>query len=95
MREAKENLARSCPQCGKAENQVNAGRNRSGTQRCYCKGCRKYYTFEPKGNVYDEDTRKQALKIYYSGVSGRKVGQIMGMSKANVYNWIKKNRHRM
>ena len=30
------------------------------------------------------------MKIYYSGASGRKVGLILGMSKANVYNWIKK-----
>ena len=91
MRIAKENAARRCPECGKAEKQVNAGRNRSGTQRCYCNECGKYYTFEPKRNAYDEKTRKQALKIYYSGVSGRKVGLILGMSKANVYNWIKKN----
>jgi transposase-like protein len=88
MRVAKENAKRHCPECGKAENQVNAGRNRSGTQRCYCNDCKKNYTYEPKRNAYDEETRKQALKIYYSGVSGRKVGLILGMSKANVYNWI-------
>ena len=28
--------------------------------------------------------------MYYSGVSGRGVGKVLGMSKANVYNWIKK-----
>ena len=32
-----------------------------------------------------------ATKTYYAGVSGRGVGKIFGMSKANVYNWIKKN----
>jgi len=31
-----------------------------------------------------------ALKIYYAGASGRGVGKVLGMSKANVYNWIKK-----
>lgn len=31
-----------------------------------------------------------AIKIHYSGVSGRGVGKIMGMNKANVYRWIKK-----
>ena len=30
------------------------------------------------------------MKMYYSGVSGRGVGKILGMNKANVYNWIKK-----
>lgn len=30
--------------------------------------------------------------MYYSGVSGRGVVKILGMNKANVYNWIKKLR---
>ncbi len=30
-----------------------------------------------------------AMKMYYSDVSGRDVGKISGMNKANVYNWIK------
>jgi transposase-like protein len=88
MRAAKGNAARRCPQCGKTENQVNACRNRSGTQRCCCNDCKKYYTFEPERNAYDEETRKLAVKIYCSGVSGRKAGLILRMSKANVYNWI-------
>ncbi|GHU95486.1 hypothetical protein FACS1894208_08370 [Clostridia bacterium] len=67
------------------------GKNRSGTQTYLCRHCKKAYTPEAKCIAYDEETRKQALKIYYSGVSGRKVGKILGMSKANVYNWIKKN----
>ena len=80
-----------CPYCGKESNQVKKGFNVSGTQRYGCKECGKVYTLEPKRVAYDEETRKQALKIYYSGVSGRKVGLLLGMSKANVYNWIKKN----
>ena len=78
-----------CPNCGKEKNQVKKGFNVSGTQRYGCKECGKVYTLESKRNAYSEETRKQALKIYYSGVSGRKVGLILGMSKANVYNWIK------
>ena len=34
--------------------------------------------------------RELAIKMYYSGVSGRGVGKALGMSKSNVYNWIKK-----
>ena len=90
MRKARVNEARRCPKCGKSENQMNAGLNRSGTQRCFCKECKKYYTLGAKTREYPEEVKKQALKIYYSGVSGRGVGKILGMSKANVYNWIKK-----
>jgi len=81
---------RQCPRCGQVKNQVKKGKNRSGTQRCMCKDCGAWYTREPKRHAYSEETRTHALKIYYSGVSGRGVGKILGMSKANVYNWIKK-----
>ena len=91
MRKSKTDEGRRCPICGKTEEQVNAGLNRSGTQRCFCKICKKYYTKDPKKREYPEETQKLALKMYYSGVSGRGVGKILGMSKANVYNWIKKN----
>ncbi len=67
------------------------GKNRSGTQQILCRHCKKTYTIEPKRNAYDEETRALALKIYYAGASGRGVGKVLGMSKANVYNWIKKN----
>jgi len=81
---------RCCPKCGRTENQINAGYNRSGTQRCVCKLCNRKYTLNGKTQEYSEEIKKQALRIYYSGVSGRGVGKILGMSKANVYNWIKK-----
>ena len=92
MRKAKENADRHCPICGRTENQVNAGKNRSGTQRCFCNECKKYYTLDPKTREIPEEIRQQAIKTYYAGVSGRGVGKIFDMSKANVYNWIKKNK---
>lgn len=82
---------KKCPKCGKTENQIKAGFNKSGTQRCKCKECGISYTLNPKKHEYSEEIKEQAVKIYYSGVSGRGVGKIFGMSKANVYNWIKKN----
>ena len=56
-----------------------------------CKECGIIYTKDPKRNEYPEETKQLAMKIYYSGVSGRGVGKVLGMSKANVYNWLKKN----
>lgn len=83
---------RRCPKCGKAENQIRVGYNRSGTQRCKCKDCNVSYTLDPKKHEYPEETKALAIKMYYSGVSGRGVGKILGMNKANVYNWIKKTK---
>jgi len=84
--------ARRCPLCGRVANQVRKGYNRSGTQRCKCKECGVSYTIDPKKREYPEETRQLAMKIYYSGVSGRGVGKVLGMNKANVYNWIKKSK---
>ena len=83
---------RRCPKCGSIENQIRAGYNSSGTQRCRCKNCNIRYTLEPKAHQYSEETREAAIRAYYSGVSGRGVGRLFHMSKANVYNWIKKTR---
>ena len=82
--------SRRCPKCGRIETQIKKGRNRSGTQRCMCLECGIYYTVDPKKKDYPEETRQLAMKIFYSGVSGRGVGKVLGFSKDNVYNWIKK-----
>jgi len=90
MRKQTVDEKRRCPKCGRVENQIRAGYNRSGTQRCECKECKYKYTQNGKKWGYSEEEKKEALRIYYSGVSGSGVGKIMRMSKANVYNWIKK-----
>ena len=92
MRKATIEEAKKCPICGRTEGQLRNGHNRSGTQKVMCKHCKRSYTLEPKRREYGEEIQKQALKIYYAGASGRAVGNILGMSKANVYNWIKKTK---
>lgn len=85
------NAERKCPVCGRVDNQVNAGKNRSGSQRCFCKNCGKYYTFEPKMREYPEEIRERAIRAYEAGASGREIGRVFGFSKANVYNWMKED----
>jgi transposase-like protein len=82
---------RRCPQCGHSEYQINAGYNRSGTQRCVCKLCNRKYTQGGKTREYPDELKRQAMKAYHSGVSGRGVGKLMGIGKNTVYGWIKKN----
>ena len=81
----------SCPNCKEETRQVKNGKNRSGTQSYLCRYCKKSYTPEPKRRSYDDDTRRMAMKAYYSGVSGRGVGKMFGFNKSNISNWIKKN----
>lgn len=92
MRKATVDENKRCPKCGSTEQQVKAGFNRSGTQRCICRICKINYTLEPKTMAYSDEIKDAAIKTYYSGVSGRGVGHLFHMSKANVYNWIKKKR---
>ena len=82
---------RQCPQCKAEDGQMKNGKNRSGTQTMLCRHCKKSYTPEPKQNAYSEEMREMAIKVFYAGASGRGVGKVFGFSKANVYNWIKKN----
>ncbi len=92
MRKRTEEAWKRCPKCGKIENQIKAGYNKSGSQRCRCKECNIIYTINPKRQEYPEEVRELAKKMYYAGVSGRSVGKILHMSKSNVVNWIKKER---
>ena len=80
-----------CPNCGVVGNQVWNGKNPSGTQKFLCMDCKRVYTPNPKQRGYSEEIRQQAIKMHFAGSSGRTVGKVMGMSKANIYNWAKKN----
>ena len=51
MKKIKEEAWKKCPKCGKTANQIKAGFNGSGSQRCKCKECGIYYTIEPKRGV--------------------------------------------
>lgn len=78
-----------CPKCGKEEEQIRGGYTSYGTQRYLCKGCNSKYTTKPKG--YSEETKQLAVKMYLSGVSGRQVGKILGVSPPQAIRWLKKN----
>ena len=92
MRKSTEEAWKRCPKCGKTENQIKAGYNGSGSQRCKCKECGIYYTINPKRHEYPEETRKLAIKMYYGGVSGRGVGKKVDRNNVKDVNLIKKER---
>jgi transposase-like protein len=79
---------RKCPVCGQTERQVKRGFTPSGSQRILCRSCGKIYT--PDKKRYSEETKRPAIKLYLSGVSGRGVGKILGISPPMAVRWIKK-----
>lgn len=58
MRKRTEAAWKKCPKCRKIENQVKAGYNASGSQRCRCKECGIYYTIDPKRHAYPERNQR-------------------------------------
>ena len=85
-----EKKEKKCPKCGATTKQRKMGFTRSGTQRYICGHCKKTYTPEAKRREYPEEIRKQAIKMYYSGVSANQVGKMFHMNKGNVIKGIKK-----
>ena len=79
-----------CKNCGKETGQIKAGKTRVGSQKYKCKHCGKVYTPNPKERSYSEEIKKQAIKLYMEGNSGRAVGRILGISKNICLYWIKK-----
>jgi transposase-like protein len=78
-----------CPKCDGLV--VKSGKTEVGSQRVKCTVCGKRYTPNPKDKGYPQEVRDQAIKLHFGGMSGRQIGNILGMSKANVYIWAKKN----
>lgn len=82
---------KQCPKCGRTDKQIWTGYNRSGTRRAQCVYCHIYYTANPKEYAYTKEEKKED----YSGASGRAVGRLLGMSKANVYRWQEKKQKKL
>ena len=76
-----------CPRCGETQAQWKLGINKSGTQRYKCQSCKKSYTPDARLHEYDKETKDMAMRMLVSGMSGRKIGLLLGMCKNNAYKW--------
>ena len=79
-----------CERCKNENKQIKAGKTKAGSQKYKCKVCGKVYTPNPKERNYSEEVKKQAIKLYMEGNSGRAVGRILGISKNTCLCWIRK-----
>lgn len=77
-----------CPHCQRTDQQVKAGRNRSGSQRYLCKVCQRKYTPEPKPQGYSDEVRRQAVQMYIDGMNFRRIARILGVAHRSVINWV-------
>ena len=79
-----------CERCKNEKEQIKAGKTKAGSQKYKCKVCGKVYTPKPKERNYSEEIKRQAIKLYMEGNSGRAVGRILGISKHTCLYWIRK-----
>ena len=79
-----------CKICNDETNQIKAGKTKARSQRYKCKVYGKYYVPEGKKREYIEDIRKQAIKLYMEGNSGRAVDRILGIGKNMCLYWVQK-----
>lgn len=77
----------TCPYCQTSEDQIKAGKNSSGSQRYKCKRCSKRYTPEPS-QMYDDEMRLQAAKLYVDGMNYRRIGRFLGVDHKTIINWV-------
>ena len=78
-----------CKNCKREDKQIKAGKTRAGSQMYKCNHCNKRYTPNPKERKYSKEVKRQAIKLYMEGNSGRAVGRILGISKNTCLYWIK------
>ena len=77
-----------CPYCEATENQVKAGKNKSGSQRMKCQVCGRRYTPHPTEHGYPESLRQQALKLYVDGSNFRRIARHLGVHHKTVMLWV-------
>src|SRR5690349_12888760 len=78
-----------CPHCERSEQQVKIGHNASGSQRYLCKACQRKYTPVSNKQIYSEQMRANALRLYVDGMNQRRIARTLGVSHQSVANWIK------
>ena len=76
-----------CPYCQSSENQVKAGKNKSGSQKYLCKRCGRRNTPEPS-QMYGDEIRLQAVKLSVDGMNYRRIARHLGVDHKTIINWV-------
>ena len=65
--------------CCNSENCIKKDKTRTGKQRYICKECRKTFILEGFNMFYNEEFKKNALRLYFEGNSSRDVSRILNI----------------
>jgi transposase-like protein len=79
-----------CFHCQSTDLQKN-GKSPEGTQRWYCKVCKKYFRLEYQYNACKPEVKAQITEMTLNGSGVRDIGRVLGISKDTVCSDLKKN----
>lgn len=86
--------AYSCPQCNEIEPVVRFGHTRSGSQRLWCKSCRKSWTPTPKNRTVTPEKEALILSALGERLSQRAIARTLKVSRNTVRETLKKGHKR-
>jgi transposase-like protein len=79
-----------CFNCQGTDLQKN-GKCPCGTQRWYCKGCKKYFRLDYHYNACKPGVKEKIIDMTLNGSGVRDIGRVLGVSKNTVCSDLKKN----
>ena len=82
-------MCRNCIYCKCKKCVIKKGKTKAGSQRYICKNCGKTFILKSKGRNYDEEFKKEAMRLYFEGNSSRAVARLLKIGINTCIRWIK------
>ena len=79
-----------CPYCIGTDLQKN-GKSPNGTQRWYCKSCKKHFRLTYCYNACKQGVKEQIIELTLNSSGVRDIGRVLSISKDTVTSVLKKN----
>ena len=79
-----------CPHCEGTDLQKN-GHSPEGTQRWFCKGCKKYFRLDYRYNACKKGVKEKIFEMTLNSSGVRDIGRVLSISKNTVTSALKKN----
>ena len=79
-----------CPNCKGTDLQKN-GKSPNGTQRWFCKDCKKYFRLKYRYNACKHGVKEKIIELTLNNSGVRDIGRVLSISKDTVTFVLKKN----
>jgi len=79
-----------CPHCEGTDLHKN-GKSLNGTQRWFCKECKKYFRLAYRYKACQRETKEKIIEMTLNSSGVRDIGRVLGISKNTVTSELKKN----